>query len=73
MKIPDVKKLIVRTFKNHQLSSIHSNICANAIINAELVGAPSHGLARISSYCNRIKKKVLTTNALSLIITLNSS
>ncbi len=59
MKISDVKKLIVRTFKNHQLSNIHSNICANAIINAELVGAPSHGLARISSYCNRIKKKVI--------------
>tara|TARA_B100000579_G_scaffold436203_1_gene461482 strand:- start:374 stop:1381 length:1008 start_codon:yes stop_codon:yes gene_type:complete len=59
MKITEVKKLIERTFENHGLSKKHSNICSNALLNAELVGAPSHGLARIASYCNRIKKKVI--------------
>ena len=34
-------------------------ICANAIIDAELVGAPSHGLSRLKMYCERISKKVI--------------
>ncbi len=59
MKINDVKKLLIKTFCYHNLSRKHSKICAEALINAELVGAPSHGLARVSSYCNRIKKKVI--------------
>ena len=29
---------------------------------AELVGANSHGFARLSSYCYRIKKKVINPN-----------
>tara|TARA_Y100000590_G_scaffold456047_1_gene605805 strand:- start:2248 stop:3255 length:1008 start_codon:yes stop_codon:yes gene_type:complete len=59
MKITEVKKLIIKTFKKHGLSKNHSQICSNALLNAELVGAPSHGLVRISSYCNRIKKKII--------------
>ena len=60
MKIQKVKQLIIDIFLKHKLSSKNSKICADALINAELVGAyPSHGLARISSYCNRIKKKVI--------------
>ena len=59
MKIIQARNLIIRTFKNYKLSKKHSNICADALINAELVGAPSHGFARIVSYCNRIKKKVI--------------
>ena len=57
MKIQKVRQLIIDIFLKHKLSSKNSKICADALINAELVGAPSHGLARISSYCNRIKKK----------------
>ena len=57
MKISEVKKLVEKTFKNHGLSNNHTKICSNAILNAELVGATSHGLVRLSSYCNRIKKK----------------
>ena len=34
-------------------------ICADALINAELVGAPSHGLSRLKMYCDRINKKVI--------------
>ncbi len=59
MKINKVKNLIVNVFTKHKLSRKHAIICAEALVNAELVGAPSHGLARIISYCNRIKKKVI--------------
>ena len=46
MKIKKLKQLIIDIFLNHKLSKKHSKICADALINAELVGAPSHGLAR---------------------------
>ncbi len=59
MKIEIARKLIIQIFLKHKLSKKHSKICADALINAELVGAPSHGLARISSYCKRINKKVI--------------
>ena len=57
MKQNTAKKLIVNIFKKYGLNNKHALICANALINAELVGAPSHWIARLSSYCNRIKKK----------------
>ena len=59
MKIIDVKKLIIKTFRKFNLSEKHSNICADALINAELVGAHSHGIIRLPSYCIRIKKKII--------------
>ena len=59
MKIPFLKKLIIKIFINHKLSKAHSIICADALINAELVGAPSHGLSRLKMYCDRISKKVI--------------
>jgi len=54
-----LKKKIIKIFKNHNLISSHALICANALINAELVDAPSHGLSRLKMYCERIKKKVI--------------
>ena len=39
--------------------SSHAFICANVLINAELVCAPSHGLSRLKMYCERIKKKII--------------
>ena len=52
--------LIVKNiFGKHKLSHNHAKICADAIINAELVGAHSHGLSRVKMYCDRIKKKVI--------------
>ena len=59
MKQKLLKKLLVGIFKKYGLINEHSIICANALINAELVGSPSHGIARLTSYCNRIKKKVI--------------
>ena len=59
MKQSVLKKKIIKIFKNHKLSNSHASICANALINAELVGAPTHGLSRLKMYCDRINKKVI--------------
>ena len=59
MKQSILKKKIIKIFKNYNLISSHALICADALINAELVGAPSHGLSRLKMYCDRIKKKVI--------------
>ena len=59
MKQSILKKKIIKIFKNHNLISAHALICANALINAELVDAPSHGLSRLKMYCDRIIKKVI--------------
>ncbi len=59
MKKNILVNLVNKIFKKHGLNSNHSQICTNAIINAELVGAPSHGLSRIKMYCDRINKKLI--------------
>tara|TARA_S200000501_G_scaffold362870_1_gene392903 strand:- start:3640 stop:4644 length:1005 start_codon:yes stop_codon:yes gene_type:complete len=59
MNEKNLKNLIIKIFRNFKLSRRHSMICANAIIDAELVGAPSHGLSRLKMYCERISKKVI--------------
>jgi len=59
MKKNKLKKLITNIFINHKLSKKHALICAEALVNAELVGAPSHGLSRLKMYCDRINKKVI--------------
>ena len=62
MKKEALKKIITKIFKKHNLSLLHSKICADALINAELVGSPSHGLSRLKMYCDRIKKKLINPN-----------
>ena len=59
MKKNKLKKLITDIFVRHELSKNHAKICSEAIINAELVGAPTHGLSRLKMYCDRIKKGVI--------------
>ena len=59
MKRNELKKIIFKIFKKHKLVHKHSNICADAIINAEIVGAHSHGLSRLKMYCDRIKKNLI--------------
>ena len=54
-----IKKLIKTIFENFKLSKKHSEISAEYLIKAELVGAPSHGLARLMMYCERLKKKLI--------------
>ena len=59
MKRNELKKLITKIFIKHKLSKKHADISAEALVNAELVGAPSHGLSRLKMYCDRINKKVI--------------
>jgi len=59
VKTPLLKKQIIKIFKKFGLSKDHALISANALINAELVGAYGHGLSRLKMYCDRISKKVI--------------
>ena len=59
MKKEKLYKLIKKIFIKNNLSPEHASISANALINAELVGAYSHGLSRLKMYCDRINKKVI--------------
>ena len=73
-----MKKKILRfklekIFAKHYLSKKHSKICAEYLIKAELVGAPSHGLARLKMYCDRIKKKLINPRPKIKIKNISSS
>ena len=59
LKTNILKREITNIFKKFGLSYNHASISANALINAELVGAYGHGLSRLKMYCDRIKKKVI--------------
>ncbi len=59
MKAVKLKKEITKIFIKFGLSANHALISANALINAELVGAYGHGLSRLRMYCDRISKKVI--------------
>ncbi len=59
IKINKLKSILIKIFKRNGMSKFHATICVNAIINAELVDAPTHGLSRLKMYCDRIKKKVI--------------
>ena len=59
LKTSILKKEIIYIFKKFGLSNSHASISANALINAELVGAYGHGLSRLKMYCDRIKKNVI--------------
>ena len=63
MKILKLKNIIKKIFIKNKLSNKHALICAEALINAELVGAPSHGISRLKMYCDRISKKVINPKA----------
>jgi L-2-hydroxycarboxylate dehydrogenase (NAD+) len=54
-----LRSKLIKIFINHKLTKKHSVICADYLIKAELVNAPSHGLARLTMYCDRIKKKLI--------------
>jgi len=61
-----VKKKVIlsklqRIFKKHNLSNIHSRICADYLLKAELINAQSHGLARLKMYCDRLKKGLINS------------
>ena len=66
MKTENLKKEVIKIFKNYGLSNLHAVISANALINAELVGAYGHGLSRLRMYCERISKKAVSYTHLTL-------
>ena len=82
MQIQKLKKLISKILLKYNLNKKDAEICTNALINAELVGASSHGVSRLKMYCERINKKVINpkpkikikrvTNSVSLIDADNS-
>tara|TARA_B100000282_G_scaffold200806_1_gene147042 strand:+ start:74 stop:1078 length:1005 start_codon:yes stop_codon:yes gene_type:complete len=59
MKVRNCKNLIILILKKFGLSKNHASISADALVNAELVGAYGHGLSRLKMYCDRISKKVI--------------
>jgi LDH2 family malate/lactate/ureidoglycolate dehydrogenase len=56
-----LKLVLNQIFQKHNLSTDHSKIVSDYLIKAELLGAPSHGLARLKMYCDRIKKKLINS------------
>ncbi len=61
MNKTSIKKTVKNIFLKYGLSNNHSEISSHYIVQAELVGAPSHGLSRLKMYCDRIKKKLINT------------
>ena len=59
MKQKKLKIILNQIFQKHNLSKKHSKIVSDYLIKAELLGAPSHGLARLKMYCDRIKKRLI--------------
>ena len=59
METSKLRKKIIDIFIKNKLNKDHATISANALINAELVGAYGHGLSRLKMYCDRISKKVI--------------
>ena len=56
-----LKKIVKNIFLKYGLNKNHSEISSNYILQAELVGAPTHGLPRLKMYCDRIKKKLINS------------
>ena len=61
MKQKRLKIVLNQIFQKHNLSKDHSKIVSDYLLKAELLGAPSHGLARLKMYCDRIKRKLINS------------
>jgi LDH2 family malate/lactate/ureidoglycolate dehydrogenase len=61
VKQKKLKLILNQIFQKHNLSKDHSKIVSNYLIKAEQLGAPSHGLARLKMYCDRIKKRLINS------------
>ena len=65
--------IIIKVLKDRGLSQTHAMISAKALINAELVGAHSHGLSRLKMYCDRIDKKLINPKPKIKVINISQS
>ena len=63
LKRKELYNKIFKVFIKHKLRSNDAKISAEALINAEMVNAPTHGISRLKMYCDRIKKKLINPNA----------
>ena len=63
MKKNTLEKIVKKIFLNHGLNNTHSEISSKYIIQAEIIGATTHGLGRLKMYCDRIKKKLINSKA----------
>ena len=63
MKAKKLIKIIEKIFFNYGLNKDHAKTSAKYLIKAELFGIPSHGIARLKMYCERIKKKLINPKA----------
>tara|TARA_Y100000766_G_scaffold112797_1_gene96759 strand:- start:820 stop:1827 length:1008 start_codon:yes stop_codon:yes gene_type:complete len=61
VKQKKLKLVLNQIFQKHNLSKNHSKIVSDYLMKAEFLGAPSHGLARLKMYCDRIKKKIINS------------
>jgi len=61
VKQKKLKLILNQIFQKHNLSDAHSKIVSDHLLKAELLGAPSHGLARLKMYCDRIKRKLINS------------
>ncbi len=59
LKTSKLRTEVVNIFRKYGLNNNHALISADALINAELVGAYGHGLSRLKMYCDRISKNVI--------------
>ena len=59
MKKNKLKNIVKKIFLKYGMIEKHAEISSNYIIKAELMGANSHGLARLKMYCDRLKKKLI--------------
>ena len=73
MKTNKLNSLVKNILIKHGLISNHAKICSDAILNAELVGAHSHGLSRLKMYCDRINRKVINPKPKIKIKNISSS
>ncbi len=73
MKKKVILSKLQRIFKKHNLSNSHSRICADYLLEAELINAQSHGLARLKMYCDRLKKGLINSKPKIKIKRINSS
>lgn len=61
IKYSDLLKYIGKIFVEYKLSKVHAKISAKYLVDADFSGVPTHGIARVSMYCMRIKKKLINS------------
>ena len=69
----NLETILIKIFKKFGLKEDHAKISADALINAELVGAYGHGLSRLKMYCDRINKRVINPTPKIKIKNISSS